>query len=97
MFCVQIKLAVIFVFYSQTKAHWRVGVTTLNTLAGYIDWVDLSHITNENCRLLEIFCLLLSEPELQLEAAECLLIAISRKVSDCCHLHYTPLSFQLLF
>ncbi|KAK9964002.1 hypothetical protein ABG768_005210, partial [Culter alburnus] len=61
------------------KAHWRVGVATLNTLAGYIDWVDLSHITNENCRLLEIFCLLLSEPELQLEAAECLLIAISRK------------------
>ncbi|XP_048061810.1 exportin-5-like isoform X2 [Megalobrama amblycephala] len=62
-----------------TKAHWRVGVTTLNTLAGYIDWVALSHITNENCRLLEILCLLLSEPELQLEAAECLLIAISRK------------------
>ncbi|XP_077103178.1 exportin-5-like isoform X2 [Siphateles boraxobius] len=63
----------------KTKAHWRVGVATLNTLAGYIDWVDLSHITNENCRLLEILCLLLSEPELQLEAAECLLIAISRK------------------
>ncbi|XP_048061809.1 exportin-5-like isoform X1 [Megalobrama amblycephala] len=63
----------------KTKAHWRVGVTTLNTLAGYIDWVALSHITNENCRLLEILCLLLSEPELQLEAAECLLIAISRK------------------
>ncbi|ROJ36067.1 Exportin-5 [Anabarilius grahami] len=62
-----------------TKAHWRVGVTTLNTLAGYIDWVALSHITNENCHLLEILCLLLSEPELQLEAAECLLIAISRK------------------
>jgi len=59
-------------------------VATLNTLAGYIDWVALSHITNENCRLLEILCLLLSEPDLQLEAAECLLIAISRKVSDCC-------------
>uniref|UniRef100_A0A9J8BHA1 Importin N-terminal domain-containing protein n=1 Tax=Cyprinus carpio carpio TaxID=630221 RepID=A0A9J8BHA1_CYPCA len=61
------------------KAHWRVGVATLNTLAGYIDWVALVHITNDNCHLLEIFCLLLSEPELQLEAAECLLIAISRK------------------
>ncbi|XP_056616495.1 exportin-5 [Triplophysa dalaica] len=61
------------------KAHCRVGVATLNTLAGYIDWVALCHITNENCRLLEILCLLLSEPELQLEAAECLLIAISRK------------------
>uniref|UniRef100_A0A673H862 Importin N-terminal domain-containing protein n=1 Tax=Sinocyclocheilus rhinocerous TaxID=307959 RepID=A0A673H862_9TELE len=64
---------------NRAKAHWRVGVATLNTLAGYIDWVALVHITNDNCHLLEILCLLLSEPELQLEAAECLLIAISRK------------------
>ncbi|XP_026880783.1 exportin-5 isoform X2 [Electrophorus electricus] len=63
----------------KAKAHCRVGIATLNTLAGYIDWVALIHITNENCHLLEILCLLLSEPELQLEAAECLLIAISRK------------------
>ncbi|KAG7314070.1 hypothetical protein KOW79_022566 [Hemibagrus wyckioides] len=63
----------------KAKAHCRVSVTTLNTLAGYIDWVALVHITNNSCRLLEILCLLLSEPELQLEAAECLLIAISRK------------------
>ncbi|XP_051945873.1 exportin-5 isoform X2 [Xyrauchen texanus] len=64
---------------SKTKAHWRVAVATLNTLAGYTDWVALGHLTNDNCRLLEILCLLLSEPELQLEAAECLLITISRK------------------
>ncbi|XP_053475356.1 exportin-5 isoform X2 [Ictalurus furcatus] len=63
----------------KAKAHCRVGMTTLNTLAGYIDWVALVHITNNSCHLLEILCLLLSEPELQLEAAECLLIAISRK------------------
>ncbi|XP_027030360.1 exportin-5 [Tachysurus fulvidraco] len=63
----------------KAKAHCRVSVTTLNTLAGYTDWVALIHITNNSCRLLEILCLLLSEPELQLEAAECLLIAISRK------------------
>uniref|UniRef100_A0A8C4DFH9 Importin N-terminal domain-containing protein n=1 Tax=Dicentrarchus labrax TaxID=13489 RepID=A0A8C4DFH9_DICLA len=61
------------------KAHCRVAVATLNTLAGYIDWVSLVHITSGNCHLLEMLCLLLSEPELQLEAAECLLIAISRK------------------
>uniref|UniRef100_A0A8C7UFE9 Importin N-terminal domain-containing protein n=1 Tax=Oncorhynchus mykiss TaxID=8022 RepID=A0A8C7UFE9_ONCMY len=61
------------------KAHCRVGVAALNTLAGYIDWVALAHLTNDNCRLLEMLCLLLSETELQLEAAECLLIAISRK------------------
>ncbi|MBN3324059.1 XPO5 protein, partial [Atractosteus spatula] len=64
---------------SQAKAHCRVGVATLNTLAGYIDWVSLVHITHDNCRLLEMLCLLLSEPELQVEAAECLLIAVSRK------------------
>ncbi|XP_041645980.1 exportin-5 [Cheilinus undulatus] len=63
----------------QARAHCRVAVATLNTLAGYIDWVSLVHITSGNCHLLEILCLLLSEPELQLEAVECLLIAISRK------------------
>uniref|UniRef100_A0AAR2IJZ5 Exportin-5 n=1 Tax=Pygocentrus nattereri TaxID=42514 RepID=A0AAR2IJZ5_PYGNA len=63
----------------EAKAHCRVGIATLNTLAGYIDWVALVHITNDNCHLLEILCLLLSETELQLEAAECLLIAVSRK------------------
>uniref|UniRef100_A0A8D0ADH2 Exportin 5 n=1 Tax=Sander lucioperca TaxID=283035 RepID=A0A8D0ADH2_SANLU len=64
---------------SGARAHCRVAVATLNTLAGYIDWVSLVHITCGNCHLLEMLCLLLSEPELQLEAAECLLIAISRK------------------
>ncbi|XP_055018954.1 exportin-5 [Boleophthalmus pectinirostris] len=63
----------------KARAHCRVAVATLNTLAGYIDWVSLAHITNNNCQLLEMLCLLLSEPELQLEAAESLLIAISRK------------------
>ncbi|KAM9365594.1 exportin-5 isoform 1-T2 [Pholidichthys leucotaenia] len=63
----------------QVRAHCRVAVATLNTLAGYIDWVSLDHITTRNCYLLEILCLLLSELELQLEAAECLLIAMSRK------------------
>ncbi|XP_036978586.1 exportin-5 isoform X1 [Acanthopagrus latus] len=63
----------------KARAHCRVAVATLNTLAGYIDWVSLVYITSGNCHLLEMLCLLLSEPDLQLEAAECLLIAISRK------------------
>ncbi|XP_049592535.1 exportin-5 [Syngnathus scovelli] len=63
----------------KARAHCKVAVATLNTLAGYIDWVPLVYITSGNCRLLESLCLLLSEPDLQLEAAECLLIAISRK------------------
>lgn len=56
----------------QAQANCRVGVAALNTLAGYIDWVPMSHITAENCKLLEVLCLLLSEQELQLGAAECL-------------------------
>ncbi|XP_041866910.1 exportin-5 [Melanotaenia boesemani] len=63
----------------KARAHCRVAVAALNTLAGYIDWVSLVHITSGNCQLLEMLCLLLSEPELQLEASECLLIALSRK------------------
>uniref|UniRef100_A0A8B9SY97 Exportin-5 n=1 Tax=Anas platyrhynchos TaxID=8839 RepID=A0A8B9SY97_ANAPL len=55
-------------------ANCRVGIAALNTLAGYIDWVALSHITADNCKLLEMLCLLLNEPELQIGAAECLLI-----------------------
>lgn len=47
-------------------------VAALNTLAGYIDWVPMSHITAENCKLLRVLCLLLDEQELQLGAAECL-------------------------
>ena len=65
----------------QAQANCRVGIAALNTLAGYIDWVSMSHITAENCKLLEMLCLLLNEQELQLGAAECLLIAVSRKVS----------------
>ncbi|XP_037698709.1 exportin-5 isoform X4 [Choloepus didactylus] len=61
------------------QANCRVGIAALNTLAGYIDWVSMSHITAENCKLLEMLCLLLNEQELQLGAAECLLIAVSRK------------------
>ncbi|NXA10140.1 XPO5 protein, partial [Sapayoa aenigma] len=61
------------------QANCRVGIAALNTLAGYIDWVALSHITADNCKLLEMLCLLLNEPELQVGAAECLLIAVSRK------------------
>uniref|UniRef100_A0A8C8RCI7 Exportin-5 n=1 Tax=Pelusios castaneus TaxID=367368 RepID=A0A8C8RCI7_9SAUR len=63
----------------QAQANCRVGIAALNTLAGYIDWVAMSHVTADNCKLLEMLCLLLNEPELQVGAAECLLIAVSRK------------------
>ncbi|XP_008123488.1 exportin-5 [Anolis carolinensis] len=63
----------------KAQANCRVGIAALNTLAGYIDWVAMSHITADNCKLLEMLCLLLNEPELQIGAAECLLIVVSRK------------------
>ncbi|XP_035747901.1 exportin-5, partial [Egretta garzetta] len=56
----------------KAQANCRVGIAALNTLAGYIDWVALSHITADNCKLLEMLCLLLNEPELQIGAAESL-------------------------
>lgn len=64
---------------AEAQANCRVSIAALNTLAGYIDWVSLNHITAENCKLVETLCLLLNEQELQLGAAECLLIAVSRK------------------
>ncbi|XP_049621435.1 exportin-5 [Suncus etruscus] len=64
---------------SKVQANCRVATAALNTLAGYIDWVSMIHITAENCKLLEMLCQLLNEEELQLGAAECLLIAVSRK------------------
>ncbi|KAM5263125.1 exportin-5 [Ctenodactylus gundi] len=64
---------------AKAQASCRVGTAALSTLAGYIDWVSMNHVTAENCKILETLCLLLSEQELQLGAAECLLIAISRK------------------
>lgn len=64
---------------SQAQSCCRVGIAALNTLAGYIDWVSMNHITDGNCKLLEMLCLLLNEYELQIEAAECLLIAVNRK------------------
>lgn len=78
---------------SQAQANCRVGIAALNTLAGYIDWVALSHITADNCKLLEMLCLLLNEPELQIGAAECLLIAVSRKVSSSSTAPLAPLCF----
>uniref|UniRef100_A0A4W3GQ55 Exportin 5 n=1 Tax=Callorhinchus milii TaxID=7868 RepID=A0A4W3GQ55_CALMI len=61
------------------KSHCRVAITTLSTMAGYVDWVGLHHLTADGCKLLEVLCMLLTEPEFQFEAAECLLIAVIRK------------------
>ncbi|XP_021379972.1 exportin-5-like [Mizuhopecten yessoensis] len=59
--------------------HCRVSQALLTTLAGYLDWINMDHIFSQNALLLQILCLLLSNSNLQLYAAECLLIIVSRK------------------
>lgn len=72
-------------------------MSTLNTLAGYIDWVSLSYISSKYSEILEVLCLLLNEPELQLEAAECLVIAVRRKVRRSYSVFFVPVLFIYLF
>lgn len=83
------------IFGPQVRAFCRVAVSALNTLAGYIDWVSLSYISSKYSEILEVLCLLLNEPELQLEAAECLVIAVRRKVSSIDSECFVP--FMLIF
>ncbi|XP_014667809.1 PREDICTED: exportin-5-like [Priapulus caudatus] len=59
--------------------HCRVAQAALMTLAGFVDWVPMSHISAENNQLLQMLCLLLGDDHLQLCAAECLLLLVSRK------------------
>ncbi|XP_046567749.1 LOW QUALITY PROTEIN: exportin-5-like [Haliotis rubra] len=57
----------------------RVSEAVLSTLTGFVDWVNMSHIVERDGRLLQLLCLLLSDSSLQLSAAECLLLIVSRK------------------
>jgi len=59
--------------------------SVLSTLTGFVDWVNISHITDDNGHLLQLLCEMLSDRNLQLHAAECLLLIVSRKVEG--HLH----------
>lgn len=57
----------------------RVVQVTLNTLAGFVEWVSINHIIASNGRLLQTICYLLEYPEFQLAAAECLSQIANRK------------------
>lgn len=56
-------------------------MATLQTLNGYVDWVAMSHIIIKDNLLLQMLCMLLSNTALQMDAAECLLTIVSRRVS----------------
>ncbi|KAK3595986.1 hypothetical protein CHS0354_032501 [Potamilus streckersoni] len=62
-----------------SQVHTRVSEAILTTMSGYLDWVNMSHILMKDNVLLQMLCLLLGNPSLQLQAAECLLIIVSRK------------------
>ncbi|OCT77468.1 hypothetical protein XELAEV_18028560mg [Xenopus laevis] len=62
-----------------TQGQFRVAAAALRALAGYIEWLPTKHITANKYNLLWMLCVLLNVPELQLEAAECLLLTVSKK------------------
>lgn len=45
----------------------------LMTLTVYVEWVSVQHIFADDGKLLKSLCFLLSEDNLKMEAAECLL------------------------
>lgn len=59
--------------------HCRVCEAVLKTLCGFVEWVPMGHILDDNSLLLRLLCLLLNDKSLQLMAAECLLLIVSRK------------------
>lgn len=59
--------------------HCRLSSTILLTLAGFVEWVPISHITSEESLLLPILWNILDDDILQLHAAECLLLITGRK------------------
>eukprot|EP00079_Xenopus_tropicalis_P035805 XP_017949576.1 PREDICTED: exportin-5-like isoform X2 [Xenopus tropicalis] len=62
-----------------TQGQFRVAAAALRTLAGYIKCLPTHLIMADNCTLLWLLCVLLNVPELQMEAAECLLLAVNKK------------------
>ncbi len=71
----------------QQTVHRRVVLAVLNTLTGYVDWITMNYISDNGGLLLQMLCLMLSDEQLQLYAAECLLLITSRKVraGGCVH------------
>lgn len=57
----------------KAASHGRVVQVVLLTLAGFVEWVSMIHITARDGRLLHILCCLLMDGAFQCAAAECLL------------------------
>jgi len=59
--------------HRQALVHCRLSQSILSTLNAHVDWVNINHIMAQEGRLLEQFCLLLTDEPLRLAAADCLL------------------------
>ncbi|XP_011176938.1 exportin-5 [Zeugodacus cucurbitae] len=65
--------------FQKANAHGRVVEVVLLTLTGFAEWVSMNHITSNNCKLLQILCILLNDKAFQCNAAECLSQITNRK------------------
>lgn len=63
----------------EMQEYMKVSEQTLKTLNGYLDWVSMNHLIMRDSLLLQMLCLLLSHPVLQLPATDCLLTIVNRK------------------
>ncbi|KAK7492294.1 hypothetical protein BaRGS_00016391 [Batillaria attramentaria] len=64
---------------ASNKEGMLVCQSVLSTLTGFVDWVNISHITDDSGHMLRTLCEMLGDGNLQLHAAECLLLIVSRK------------------
>ena len=64
---------------SGQEEHCRVCMAILNTFSSLVEWVNIQHVMANEKYLLRCLTHLLSDPKLQLSAAECLLGIVSWK------------------
>lgn len=63
----------------ELSLHRQLTETTLLTMAGFVEWIPLGEVTGSGGLLPRIFCFLLSDRNLRIQAAECLLQVLARK------------------
>lgn len=59
--------------------HRQLTETTLLTMAGFVEWIPLPEVMGSDGLLPRIFCFLLSDVNLRVQASECLLQVLTRK------------------
>lgn len=61
----------------------RIAVAAVETITAFTDWINISHIIDQDGRLLRLLCAMLDDVNLRLNAVECLLAIVNRRVSEC--------------